>query len=206
MGHIITLAQQKGGAGKTTVLAHLAHAWSDAGKSVAILDLDPQRSLTYWSELSDLPITLVETRDYRAGGDIRDAAKAHDIVLVDCPGSVSTMLEAALRESDLILAPCQPTAMDVWATGPILEMAGKAKTPVRVLMNRVPPRGTALTEAVENLKAAKADVLKARFGNRVAFANGFAKGTTALGLSKRSMASSEVIAARKEIDRLLKNL
>lgn len=45
MATIITLAQQKGGSGKTTVAAHLAVAFSQGGKSVAILDVDPQGSL-----------------------------------------------------------------------------------------------------------------------------------------------------------------
>ena len=39
-GLIITLAQQKGGAGKTTVAAHLAVACALGGKSVAVLDTD----------------------------------------------------------------------------------------------------------------------------------------------------------------------
>ncbi len=44
MGHVITFAQQKGGAGKTTLLARLAASWSGAGRSVALMDLDPQHS------------------------------------------------------------------------------------------------------------------------------------------------------------------
>ena len=42
---IITIAQQKGGAGKTTITAHLAVAFSQRGKRVAIIDIDPQGSL-----------------------------------------------------------------------------------------------------------------------------------------------------------------
>jgi chromosome partitioning protein len=49
-GIIITLAQQKGGAGKTTVAAHLAVAYALAGSSVAVLDVDPQGSLGEWFE------------------------------------------------------------------------------------------------------------------------------------------------------------
>lgn len=61
MGHVITFAQQKGGAGKTTLLAHLAASWAEAGRQVAILDLDPQQSLTRWAALrADPAITLVE--------------------------------------------------------------------------------------------------------------------------------------------------
>ena len=45
-GRIYTVAQQKGGAGKTTLAAHLAIAWSEAGLRVAVVDIDPQGSLT----------------------------------------------------------------------------------------------------------------------------------------------------------------
>ena len=116
MGHAITFAQQKGGAGKTTVLAHLAAAWAEAGRTVAIMDLDPQQSLTRWAKLrADQGITLLDSKDYRAGGDIKAARRTHDVVLVDCPGAASSLLENAMRESDLVLAPCQPSVMDVWA-------------------------------------------------------------------------------------------
>ena len=46
---------------------------------------------------------------------MKAAKRAHDYVLVDCPGAASTLLENAIRESDLVLAPCQPSVMDVWA-------------------------------------------------------------------------------------------
>ena len=118
MGRIITFAQQKGGAGKTTVLAHLAAAWAEAGKRVALIDLDPQRSLTRWAGLrADPRLDLIESRDYRAGADMKSAARNHDFVLVDCPGAASNLLDAAVRESDLVIAPCQPSVMDVWAHG-----------------------------------------------------------------------------------------
>ena len=47
-GQIITVAQQKGGSGKTTVTVNLATALLDQGKSVALLDTDPQGSLGKW--------------------------------------------------------------------------------------------------------------------------------------------------------------
>lgn len=50
-GTIITIAQQKGGAGKTTLAAHLALAWSAAGRRVAVIDIDPQASLSAWFRL-----------------------------------------------------------------------------------------------------------------------------------------------------------
>jgi chromosome partitioning protein len=93
MGHAITFAQQKGGSGKTTVLAHLAVTWAEAGRRVALIDLDPQHSLTRWAGLrADPAIVLIESKDYRAGGDIKTSKRNHDVVLVDCPGAASSLL------------------------------------------------------------------------------------------------------------------
>ncbi|GAE49051.1 cobyrinic acid ac-diamide synthase [Xanthomonas arboricola pv. pruni str. MAFF 311562] len=45
---IIVIAAQKGGAGKTTLALHLAVEYQRAGKSVALIDTDPQRSAEMW--------------------------------------------------------------------------------------------------------------------------------------------------------------
>ena len=205
MGHIVTFAQQKGGAGKTTLLAHLAHAWCNAKRTVAVFDLDPQGSLTQWASHSDIPVNLLESKDYRAGRDLQEAAASHDYVLVDCPGSATSLLEAALRESDLVIVPCQPSALDVWATGTLREMARREKAPVRIVLNRVPPRVN-FADAQKALDTLGETILKARLGNRVAFVNGMAHGTTALGLARKSVAIEEITALRREIDAVLKKL
>jgi chromosome partitioning protein len=51
MSAIITIAQQKGGAGKTTLAVQLATAMRQAGRSVAMVDIDPQASLTAWMRI-----------------------------------------------------------------------------------------------------------------------------------------------------------
>ena len=201
---IIAFAQQKGGAGKTTVLAHLAHAWAEAGHSVGLADLDPQRSLALWAGQQDVhPFTCVESAGWRASSDIGDLARKHDVTLIDCPGNASNLLEAALRASDLVVVPCQPSVLDVWATGPVLEMARREKTPAQVLLNRVPPRGGKADEIRQQFETEGTGVMQTTLGNRVAFANGLAQGTTALGLGRRAMAAQEIDALRAEIEALL---
>jgi chromosome partitioning protein len=204
MGQIITFAQQKGGAGKTTVLAHLAAAWAADGRRVALVDLDPQKSLTRWATLrADPALELIDSRDYRAASDLRAASRTHDLVLVDCPGAASTLLDAALRESTLVIAPCQPSALDAWATQAICDAAERQRTPLKILLNRIPPRSSSLDEVLSALGPRATLLLGCSLGNRVAFAHALLTGRTAPELSRRSLAADEIAALRAELDALL---
>ncbi len=207
MGHVITFAQQKGGAGKTTLVAHLAAAWAEAGRNVALIDLDPQQSLTRWAKLrADPAIEIVESKDYRAGGDIRTAKRTHDFVLVDCPGAASSLLENAIRESDLVIAPCQPSVMDVWALESVIATAGRLKRPVRILLNRMPPRLGTLEEVLAALGPSRALLLASQLGNRNAFSKSMLNGRTAPELGARSTAAAEIYGLRAELGALLPRL
>ena len=207
MGMKVAFAQQKGGAGKTTILSHLAHSWTRAGRDVGLVDLDPQRSLSQWSErCEELEFDLKESKDWRAGSDIRDSGRHHDITLVDCPGNADILLRATIRECDLVLTPCQPTGLDVWATGAILTICDAEKTPCRVIMNRIPPRGGKTEEMLAALSDMEASVLASRLGNRVAFSSGMLDGTTAISGNRKSIARDEVEALRIEIDAVLAGL
>jgi chromosome partitioning protein len=207
MGYVITFAQQKGGAGKTTVLAHLAAAWAEAGRSVALMDLDPQQSLTRWAKLrGDPAIAVIESKDYRAGGDIKTAKRTHDFVLVDCPGAASSLLENAIRESDLVVAPCQPSVMDVWALDSVAGTAAKLKRPLRILLNRMPPRLGSLDDVLAALGDNRALLLATQLGNRNGFSKAMLTGRTAPELAARSTAAAETYGLRAELGALLARL
>ena len=207
MGHVITFAQQKGGAGKTTVVAHLAAAWAEAGRTVALIDLDPQRSLTRWATLrADPDIDLIESKDYRAGGDIKAARRTHDFVLVDCPGAASSLLESAMRESDLVIAPCQPSVMDVWALETVAATAARLKRPLRILLNRMPARLGSLDDVLAALGDNRALLLATQLGNRNGFSKAMLTGRTAPELSARSTAAAETYGLRAELGALVARL
>ena len=207
MGHVVTFAQQKGGAGKTTVLAHLAAAWTEAGRKVALFDLDPQRSLARWAGLrSDPGVSVIESRDYRAGSEMKAARRGHDYVLADCPGAASGLLESAIRESDLVVAPCQPSVMDVWALDPVIDTAKKLRRPLRILLNRMPARLGSLEEVLGALGEHRALLLATQLGNRNAFSRAMLDGRTAPELARNSTAAAEVLGLRAELTALLARL
>lgn len=207
MGHSIAFAQLKGGTGKTTILAHLAHSWAHHGKNVGLIDLDLRGELSKWFETHrEVHLNLKESRIWRAGPDIDRSEKRHDVTLVDCPGDADVQLHAAIKKCDMVLVPCQPTGMDVRAALAILEIAKTEGKPAFAVMNRVPPRGGRLAESIATLQAQGAHVLKSHLGNRVAFSSGMLDGYTAMSGGKKTSARDEVENLRKELDLILEKL
>src|ERR1700760_592434 len=88
MAVVITVAQQKGGTGKTTLAANLAAGLAPTVR-VALLDIDPQRSLTRWHPIRparDAPpakITFSDVSGWRLSAELERLKLTHDVVLID---------------------------------------------------------------------------------------------------------------------------
>lgn len=204
MAKVLTFAQQKGGSGKTTLLTQLAVAMASGKRKIALIDLDPQKTLSSWMDerikmLGAPDMDLTESSEWRVSTDIGKAGRDADLILIDCPGSADVMLNRVLRETDLVIAPTQPSAPDVWATRATLRMAAREGAEARVVLNRVPPRGGAVEEMAARLAEEGADVLDERVGNRVAFATAFAKGSGVTETAKSSKAAAEIEALAKAV-------
>ncbi|WP_042695744.1 ParA family protein, partial [Azospirillum sp. B506] len=117
-GKVFTVAQQKGGAGKTTLAAHLAIAWAQLGHKVATVDIDPQGSLTRWHAVraeatgGQPGFTHVQITGWRTQAEVEKLARSHDIVVVDSPPHAQTEARIAVRAATLVVAPVQPSPMD----------------------------------------------------------------------------------------------
>ncbi|MBB6254778.1 ParA family partition ATPase [Nitrospirillum iridis] len=203
-GHVVTIAQQKGGAGKTTLAIQLAVAWSLAGLRVAVVDIDPQGSLTAWfglrtQTLDDPGLTHMQINGWRTQKEVERLAREHDVVVVDSPPHAETEARIAVRVATLVVVPVQPSPMDLWATRPTLEMAKAEKRPVLLALNRVPPRAKLadrLTEAVAGLGVPMAESV---IGNRVGFAGAMMDGLSLQETDRRAKGSEEVAALAGEI-------
>ncbi|MDZ5649381.1 ParA family partition ATPase [Nitrospirillum sp. BR 11828] len=203
-GHVVTIAQQKGGAGKTTLAIQLAVAWSLAGLRVAVVDIDPQGSLTAWfglrtQALDDPGLTHMQINGWRTQKEVERLAREHDVVVVDSPPHAETEARIAVRVADLVVVPVQPSPMDLWATRPTLDMAKTEKRPVLVTLNRVPPRAKLadrLTEAVAGLGVPMAEAV---IGNRVGFAGAMMDGLSLQETDRRAKGSEEIAALAGEI-------
>jgi chromosome partitioning protein len=120
---IVTVASRKGGSGKTTLTRNLAVAGCGYGETTAVLDTDPQGSLTAWWNRRKRPTpTLVGPSEsipdllqsLRGGGE--------GMVFVDTPPSVHRFIGSIIEQSDLVLVPVRPSPDDLAAVNATLAL------------------------------------------------------------------------------------
>ena len=194
MGKVITVAQQKGGSGKTTLAANLAVAFARAGLSVALLDTDPQGSLGRWfmarrergaagpsaaGTSAAGPSVVIEFSTASAWGvsyECEKLRKLYDIVIVDTPPKVDADLRPALREADLVLVPVASSHVDLWATEGVIDLARREHKSVALVLNRARTGTRLAAEVAQAAAALEGRVLATVLSFRVAYAETLGQG------------------------------
>jgi len=206
-GRVITVAQQKGGSGKTTIAANLAVAFAQAGRSVALLDTDPQGSLGRWfmtrhgAGLAE-GIAFSTASAWGVTYECDKLRKSHDIILIDTPPKIDSDLRPALRESDLIIVPVAASQVDVWATEGVLELAKREDRPVMVVLNRVKSGTKVLLEVEAEVRGFDAMRAKTALGQRVAYADTLGHGRGVLERAKGAW-TAEMTALAREVSKAI---
>jgi chromosome partitioning protein len=204
-GQIITIAQQTGGSGKTTLAANLAVALATSGR-VALLDCDPQGSLGEWYEAREATLgedaTGLDFRTASGWGARREArslSRDYDFVVIDTPPKSDVESRPAIETASLVAVPVQPTPIDLWATLPTLEMIAKEGTPSLIVINRAASRAALTQEMSEAIRALGHPAAEIRLGNRVAFAASMGSGLTIMETTPGSKGALEVKALAVEM-------
>lgn len=154
----ISILGQKGGTGKTTTALALAVAAIKVGRSVAVIDLDPQTTATNWADrrtTADDGLTVVSCQVARLRF-VLDAAKSEgaDLVIIDTPAKSSEAGIEAARAADIVLVPVRPQIYDLetlQAIRDILRLAGDPSS--FVVINSAPIQGKRHLEAQEVAKS-----------------------------------------------------
>lgn len=153
--NIIAMASRKGGAGKSTLTAHLAAFCHGAGKRCMVIDADPQGSLTLWHSLRADGQPPLESG---ARGIDRALAMAmvegYEWVFIDTAASMWVVAQEAIRAATLVLIPARPGFFDLDAVRATVDAARERNKPYAVVLNATPPkRGDKEAAAVAQSRA-----------------------------------------------------
>ncbi|MBN8828115.1 MAG: ParA family protein [Sphingobacteriia bacterium] len=206
---IITIAQQKGGAGKTTLAIHLAVGLFQQGNKIAVIDIDPQGSFSKWFNARKQKfgetyagIKLVNGVGWRINSELSSLRNKFDYIIIDSPPHAETDAKVSIKEADLVLLPVQPSQMDVWALETTMKICEKEKIDYLVIPNRVNANSKTAKEIFDRIN----NLAKTTLGNRVAYANYLKDGKTVTETEPSSIAATEIKQLVEEITKVFEEV
>jgi chromosome partitioning protein len=151
------LASQKGGGGKSTLAVGIAVAAVGDGHRVAMIDTDPQGTVSNWGRRRTIPEPYI----HRLGSGIElerplqaFRRAGYTLAIIDTPATHNALTLNAISISNMCLIPARPSPADIEATLPTLGAVRKLGKPFAFILNQAPPRGYRLSEAAAALNAA----------------------------------------------------
>lgn len=199
LSKVITVAQQKGGTGKTTLAVHLALAFIKYHNfKVAIIDTDPQGSLGKWfmirseNNICNKNLTFKTASLWGAQYESKLLKKDHDIIIIDTPPKIESDARPAIEAADLVLIPVAPSHVDFWATEAIIDIAKKAKRKILIQINRANHRSKLISQTLEYIGSLKVKATNSLIGHRQIFVSSMGLGKTAVEKQRSGKAIEEI--------------
>jgi chromosome partitioning protein len=156
---VLAVVNRKGGTSKTTTAVFLAHALHEQGRTVLLVDADPQASALSWSETAaavggegfPFPVVALPSREiHKQLPDV--IGNRFEVVVIDTPPLEERVgiVASALRLATLAVVPVAPTPIEYQRLGQVREVVEDTAAfrhsgdpvPVAVLFTRVIPRAT----------------------------------------------------------------
>lgn len=208
MAHVIAILNTKGGVGKSTLATNLARAFQLDGSEVLVVDSDPQGTARDWRETQgedvDLPGVFGVDRP-TLEKDIPKVTNTFDYIVIDGAAKVTKMSVSAIKASDIVLIPVQPSAADLWAVEELAEMVTTRQTltdgqPKAAFVVSNQKKRTRLAADVDAALAEyELPVLEARTSHLVAYPEAMAAGVTVLDYEPGGNAADEIRAIHREL-------
>ncbi len=193
---VIAIVSRKGGSGKTTLAGHLAVAAEQNGDGpVAIMDTDPQASLTDWwnARENDAPL-FVQTSFDKLPDDCRKLKEAGiNLLIIDTPPAISESIETCIEMADLVVIPSRPSPHDIRSVVTTVEVVEHLGKPLVFVLNAALGRAKITTEAITILSR-HGPIAPVLIGQRVDFAASMTDGRTVMELPGKSKSSGEIAA------------
>jgi len=191
---VMAFASQKGGSGKTTLAGHVAVQAELAGAGpVAIIDTDPQGSLSDWwnARQADTPV-FAQTFISRLGEDLEKMrAIGIKLLVFDTPPAITATIEQVIRVCDLVVVPTRPSPHDLRAAGATVDLIENVGKPLVFVLNGATPRARITAEAAIALSQ-HGTVAPVTIHHRTEFAASMIDGRTVMELAGNRRSVEEI--------------
>ena len=192
--HVLVLASQKGGSGKTTLSGHLAVEAENAGVGpVALIDTDPQGSLSQWwnAREAQTPVFAHTALD-ELGATLEELERAGvRLAVIDTPPAITASISQVVAHADLVVVPTRPSPHDLRAVGATVDIAESHGKPLIFVVNGATQRARITGEAAVALSQ-HGTVAPVTMHHRVDFAASMVDGRTVGEAAPKSHSAREI--------------
>ena len=202
---IISVVNQKGGVGKTTVAINLAAMLKRNNFNLVLLDTDPQGSATQWHDVEEnQAVEVIHHPEPIQSADVETLLQNYDHIIIDVPPAIGEISRSVLAVSDLAIVPLSPSPLDIWSCWGTLEMISEVQQDnsglkAKLLVSRKIPGTRVGREAREAMEVFETDILEAELCQRVAYVDSMTSGVSVMQYAPGSKAMHEIERLFEEI-------
>lgn len=202
----LVVASQKGGVGKTTIAGHLGvMAGQNGGGPVALIDTDPQGSLSsWWNERTEETPLFASVEISRLSAHLTELERAGiKLAIIDTPPAVTDTIRVVLSVADLVLIPTRPSPHDLRAVGSTVELVEQSGKRMVFVINGAASRARITGEAAIALSQ-HGTVAPVTLYQRTDFAASMIDGRTVQEIDPTSRSSAEISGLWKYVSTQLR--
>ena len=215
IGKVIAVANQKGGAGKSTIATNLAVTFAADGNKVLLIDADTQQNTSlrwhadraqYEDKVTSIDVCGLTARNLLPS--TQSFRKQYDIIVIDGGARITAEAHAAVGAADYLIVPVKAVKADVDSTATFLEVVAQSME-IRndlvagILINEVNERTLLAKSMLDELEAFEESfgIFEQKIGSYQAFRDAISSGLGVIELGERSSekAANQMRAFYKEL-------
>jgi chromosome partitioning protein len=195
--YVVTLAGTKGGTGKTTLASALSAKAAEDSPKVALIDLDPQESLSsWWTRRGKTKNPKLFELDATTEAIELLLSEGWRYVFIDTGPAKIDLIEPGIAVADLVLIPTRPSAFDIEQAAIAVELCESHGKPHAFVFNHAPAGSSKLLKSsIDFIRQNGSAVLDAHLSFRAPY-------MAALTVGKSGPEVDKTASTRKEIDAL----